>query len=482
MKQTNKGAQPSRDGHPPAESVEKRPPAKGNPCQLPVPGIQGLEPTVSRLARIREAARRDSSLRFTSLLHHITESMLLASYNALNKKAVPGVDDVTWDDYGSGLSGRISDLHERVQSGRSRAKPSKRGWILKQDGRQRPLGIAAIEDKIVQQALVWLLQEIYEVDFMDFSYGFRPGRSQHNALDALSMSITKRKVSWILDADLRSFFDTIDHEWLMKFVEHRIGDKRVLRLIRKFLRAGVSEDGKWSKTVVGTPQGAVISPLLANIYLHYVLDLWMNAWRKHKARGEVYVVRYADDFVVGFQHKDDAYRCLEALKIRCSRFGLALHEHKTRLVEFGRFASSNRRKRGKKKPETFDFLGFTHICGRRRKDGGFTLRRKSMAKRFQAKVKEVRKTLIRNRHKPILEQGRWIRAVVQGWFNYHAIPGNTRALQAFRTEIQHAWIRALRRRSHKGRNFTWDRLKRFIATWLPRVRIIHPYPNKRFCV
>ncbi|MBN2384643.1 group II intron reverse transcriptase/maturase [bacterium] len=482
MKQTNKGAQPEVAGHPPAESVEKRPPAKGNPCQLPVPGIQGLEPTSSRLIRIREAARRDTNLRFTSLLHHVSVGMLHRAFHDLNKGAAAGVDKVTWHEYNVGLNNRLEDLHDRVQSGRYRAKPSKRRWIPKSDGRQRPLGVAALEDKIVQQAFVLVLQEIYELDFLGFSYGFRPGRSQHNALDALYVAITEHKVNWIIDADIRGFFDSISHEWLLKFVGHRIGDKRVLRLIRKFLRAGVSEDGEWSKTAVGTPQGAVISPLLANIYLHYVLDLWVQAWRRRKARGELYIVRYADDFVIGCQYQDDAQRCLQALKERLFTFGLELHEQKTRLIEFGRFASANRRQRGERKAETFDFLGFTHICGRRKKDGGFMLRRQTQTKRLRQKIKEIRTILLQHRHKPVPEQGKWLHSVVQGYFNYHAIPGNSRSLQALRTEVQHAWLYALRRRSQKGKKFTWERMKRLIATWIPRVRILHPYPNLRFCV
>lgn len=482
MKQTNKSAQPKKDGHPLAESAERSPEAKGNPCQLPVPGIQGLEPTSSRLARIREAARRDPTLRFTSLLHHLSVGMLYRAFHDLNKGAAAGVDRVTWHDYNDGLNKRLEDLHSRIQSGRYRAKPSKRQWIPKADGRQRPLGVAALEDKIVQQALVVVLQEIYEIDFVGFSYGFRPGRSQHNALDALYVAITERKVNWILDADIRSFFDSIEHEWLLKFVEHRIGDKRVLRLIKKFLRAGVSEDGEWSRTAVGTPQGAVISPLLANIYLHYVLDLWIQAWRRRNARGEVYVVRYADDFVIGCQYQDDAQRCLHALKERFSTFGLEVHEQKTRLIEFGRFAREDRQKRGEGKPETFDFLGFTHICGRRRKDGGLSLRRQTIKKRLRQKIKEIRTILLKQRHRPVPEQGSWLRSVILGVFNYHAVPGNTRAMQILRTEVVRAWIHALRRRSQKGAKLTWDRMKRLIETWIPKVRVLHPYPNMRFCV
>jgi RNA-directed DNA polymerase len=416
------------------------------------------------------------------LLHHVTVERLHAAYRGLNSKAASGVDEVTWEEYGEELDERLVTLHEQIQSGTYRARPSKRVWISKDDGKKRPIGIAALEDKIVQQALAEVLHVIYEEDFLGFSYGFRPGRSQHNALDAIYVAITQRKVSWVLDADIRSFYDSLDHQWLLKFVEHRVADQRMLRLIRKFLRAGVSEDGKWSKTVVGTPQGAVISPLLANIYLHYVLDLWVNRWRDHRARGEVYIVRYADDFVMGFQHQSDAQMFQRELVERLTKFGLELHQDKTRLIEFGRFAATNRKERGAGKPENFDFLGFTHICARKRKSGGFTVHRKTIGKRLREKIKDVRETLIRNRHRTVAEQGRWLQRVVQGYFNYYAVPGNRRALEAFRTQIGHAWLRALRRRSQKGRSLTWQRLQRWMEKWIPRATVRHPYPNQRLCV
>jgi group II intron reverse transcriptase/maturase len=434
------------------------------------------------LDRIREAAARDRNLRFTSLMHHITEELLLDAYNALKRDAASGVDDVTWHEYGEGLESRITDLHDRVQSGGFRAKPSKRVWIPKPDGRQRPIGIAALEDKIVQQAAVRVLNHIYEKDFLGFSYGFRPERSQHNALDAIWVGITQRKVSWVLDADIKSFFDTINHTWLMKFLERRIGDPRMLRLIRKWLRAGVSEDGEWSKTEVGTPQGSVISPLLSNIYLHYVLDEWVQAWRKGKAHGEIIIVRYADDFVMGFQYQREAERFLTEMKARFAEHGLEIHSEKTRLLEFGRFAESNRAERGEGKPETFDFLGFTHICSRTRKDNRFTIHRKTIAKRLRAKLKAVRIEIIRRRHEPVPVLGKWLKSVVQGHLNYFAVPGNKKAIDAFRTEINKAWHYALRRRSHKARNLTWDRMKRLIKTWIPTARIKHPYPSQRLCV
>ncbi len=377
------------------------------------------------------------------------------------------------------LEARLADLHDRVQSGRYRAQPSKRSWIPKPDGRQRPLGIACLEDKIVQQAAVQVLSAIYEQDFLGFSYGFRPGRSQHNALDAVWVGITQRKVNWVLDVDIRSFFDTIDHECLMRLLEVRVADRRMLRLIAKWLRAGVSEDGQWSRTDRGTPQGAVISPLLANVYLHYVFDQWVAQWRRRPGCGDVIVVRYADDVVLGFQHRLEAERFLSELRVRMSEHGLELHPGKTRLIEFGRYAADNRAARGEGKPETFAFLGFTHICARRKSDGGYTVLRKTLRERLRRKAKEVRELLMRNRHKPVAEQGRWLRSVVQGFFNYHAVPGNRAALNAFRTLVNCAWLRALRRRSQKGQKLNWARMKRLIATWIPAARVLHPYPNQR---
>ena len=456
---------------------------KGNSGKSPANRTRSRAVASSGLARIRRAARRDRRLRFTNLMHHVTVDLLRDAYSALKRDAAPGVDGVTWAAYGEGLEARLPDLHDRVQSGRYRAQPSKRSWIPKPDGRQRPLGIASLEDKIVQQAMVWVLSAIYEQDFLGFSYGFRPGRSQHNALDAVWVGITRRKVNWVLDVDILSFFDSIDHGCLMKLLEVRIADRRVLRLIGKWLRAGVSEDGEWSRTEVGSPQGAVISPLLANVYLHYVFDQWVAWWRDGQACGDVIVVRYADDVVMGFEYRDEAERFLRNLRNRLGEFGLELHKGKTRLIEFGRFAMSNRAKRGAGKPEPFEFLGFTHLCGKRRSDGGFTVLRKTIALRLRAKAQEVRKTLIRQRHRPVPEQGRWLRSVVQGFFNYHAVPGNLRALKAFRTLINHAWLRALRRRSQKGQKFNWSRMKRLIATWIPTAKVLHLYPNQRlaFC-
>jgi group II intron reverse transcriptase/maturase len=388
---------------------------------------------------------------------------------------------MTWHAYGHDLEQRLDDLHGRVQRGTYRAQPSKRAWIPKADGRQRPLGIAALEDKIVQQAVKTMLDQIYEEDFLGFSYGFRPGRSCHNALDALWVGITHRKVNWVLDADIRGFFDNIDHEWLLRFLEHRIADRRILRLIRKWLTAGVSEDGQWSRTTVGTPQGSVISPLLANVFLHYVFDLWANQWRKRHARGSVIIVRYADDFVMGFQDRGDAERCLRELRGRLERFGLQLHPEKTRLIEFGRYAAERREKRGQGKPETFNFLGFTHCCGMTRQ-GAFTIKRRSIAKRLRAKLHAIKQQLRERMHDTVIEVGRWLRAVVQGWFNYHAVPGNIQSLAKFRTQVTRLWRRVLRRRSQKGRTWTWERTDRLTRKWLPKAQILHPYPSQRLIV
>lgn len=462
--------------------MERRPSAKGNPGRATMTGTQRPEAVSNALDRVREAAKRDSKQQFTNLLHHVTVDLLRDSYFALKRNAAAGIDGVTWLEYGEGLEERLPELHDRIQSGRYKARPSKRAWVPKPDGSKRPLGIAALEDKIVQQALVRVLQAIYEEDFLGFSYGSRPGRSQHNALDATYVAITRKKVGWVLDADIRGFYDAVDHEWMMKFVEHRITDSRILRLLRKFLRAGVSEDGEWTKTVVGTPQGAVISPLLANIYLHYVLDLWVQWWRSHRARGEVYIVRYVDDFVMGFQYPSDARRFRAALKERLLKFNLELHEGKTRLIEFGKFAIEDRDERGEGKPETFDFLGFTHICAKRKDTGGFMLRRKTIAKRLRTKARQVRDILMRNRHKPVPEQGGWLRSVVQGHFNYYGVPGNRKALDTFRTAIGRAWIKALRRRSQRGQNLTWARLQRWVKRWIPTARVVHPFPNQRFRV
>jgi len=472
--------QANNDGVPPsAELVEGRELTEENDQRSLLDRTQRRAPRSRGLLGVREAARRDRTMRFNNLLHHVTPELLEASFFDLKKHAAPGIDGMTWAQYSVDIERRIDDLHGRVQRGTYRAQPSKRGWIPKPDGQQRPLGIAALEDKIVQRAVRTVLEGIYEEEFRGFSYGFRPGRSAHRALDALSVGIPTQKVNWILDADIRGFFDNIDHTWLLRFLEHRIADHRVLRLATKWLRAGVSEDGKWSPTKVGTPQGAVISPLLANVFLHYVLDLWMEHWRKRHARGEVIVVRYADDFVIGFREESDARRCLAALRDRFAKFGLELHPEKTRLIEFGRFATERRSKRGDGPPETFDFLGFTHICGQTRK-GDFIIRRISASKKLRNKLRELTAKLKRNMHRDLTQVGAWLSKVYRGWCNYHAIPGNSARLQQFRTALQKIWLRLLRRRSQRGRRMTWAKFSRLCKRWLPYATIVHPYPSVRF--
>jgi len=431
------------------------------------------------LLGVREAAQQDKKLKFTSLLHHLTPELLRSSFFDLKKQAAPGVDGETWRDYAIDFEQRIDDLHGRIHRGAYRAKPSKRTYIPKADGKMRPLGIAALEDKIVQQAARTVLECIYEQDFLGFSYGFRPGRGCHQALDALFVGITKRKVNWIIDADIRGFFDNISHEWLMKFLEHRIADRRMLRLLKKWLRAGVSEDGEWSPTTVGTPQGAVISPLYANVFLHYVLDLWIHEWRTRHAQGEVIIVRYADDFVIGFREESDARKCLAALGERMAEFGLKLHPEKTRLIEFGRYAEERRTKREAGPPETFDFLGFTHISGKTRR-GDFTIHRKTSRKKFQAKLADLKAKLTRKRHDDLATVGAWLQSVLRGWCQYYAVPGNYARLRQFREAIQVMWLRTLRRRSQRGHRLTWEKFSKLSHRWLPTPKILHPYPNVRF--
>jgi group II intron reverse transcriptase/maturase len=433
----------------------------------------------SDLDRVRQVARKDKDARFTALLHHVTVDRLREAYRAIRPGAAPGVDGITWRDYGQDLEENLRDLHARVHRGAYRARPSRRAYIPKPDGRPRPLGVAALEDKILQRAVAEVLNAIYECDFLGFSYGFRPGRSPHHALDALAVGITSRKVNWLLDADIRDYFSGLDHSWLEKFLEHRIADNRVLRLIQKWLKAGVIEDGVWSETLEGTPQGASASTLLANVYLHYVFDLWVHQWRSRHARGEVLVVRFADDFVVGFEHRDDAERFWADLRERFARFGLVLHEEKTRLIEFGRFAAERRRARGLGKPESFDFLGLTHICARTRKTGRFALRRVTSKKRLRAKLCQVKEELMRRRDQPIPEQGQWLESVVRGHCLYYAVPGNIDAVAAFRDQAGRHWRTALRRRSQRT-SLTWERMDRLKTRWLPPVRIQHPWPSERF--
>jgi RNA-directed DNA polymerase len=461
-----------------AEVVEERGPAKGNTASSTHPGRSAGPGAPSGLERVREVAQRDKEARFTALLHHVTVDRLRAAYRAIRPQAAAGVDGVTWEVYGRDLEANLQDLHRRLHAGSYRARPSRRSYIPKADGRLRPLGIASVEDKILQRAVVEVLNTVYETDFRGFSYGFRPGRNPHQALDALTVGIWRKKVNWVLDADIRDFFTSLDHGWLERFLEHRIADKRVLRLIRKWLSAGVIEDGNWSQTTEGAPQGASASPLLANVYLHYVFDQWADWWRRHHAHGEVIIVRFADDFTMGFEYQEDAQRFLVELRERFARFGLELHPDKTRLIEFGRFAAKNRQARGLGKPETFDFLGFTHICARMR-DGRFWVRRITISKRMRAKLREVKDQLKRRRHQPVPEQGRWLASVVRGYRAYYAVPGNRAAVATFRTQVTKLWHEALERRSQRTR-INWARMNRLATRWLPPARVVHPFPDVRF--
>jgi group II intron reverse transcriptase/maturase len=425
-------------------------------------------------------AVRDRQARFTALLHHVDVDRLRTAYRAISPKAAPGVDGVRWAAYGQDLEANLQDLHRRLHAGCYRAWPSRRSYIPKADGRLRPLGVAALEDKIVQRAVVEVLNAVYEAEFRGFSYGFRPGRNPHQALDALTVGIQRRKVNWVLDADIRDFFGQLDRAWLKTFLEHRIADKRVLRLIGKWLAAGVIEDGAWSQTEQGTPQGASVSPLLANVYLHYVFDLWADWWRRRHGHGDVIIVRWADDFIVGFQHRADAERFLNELRERFANFGLELHPDKTRLIEFGRYAAANRVARGLGKPETFDFLGFTHICAETR-TGRFWVRRITISKRMRAKLREVKDQLKQRRHQPIPEQGRWLASVVRGHRAYYAVPGNRTAVATFRTQVTRYWHEALERRSQRTR-IGWVRMNRLATRWLPPARVMHPFPDARLRV
>jgi group II intron reverse transcriptase/maturase len=461
-----------------AEVVEGRGSAEGNTAGETRPGPSAGLGVSSDLDRVRRVAQRDEKVRFTALLHHVSVDRLRAAYWALEPKAAPGVDGVTWRDYGQDLEVNLEDLHARVQRGAYRAKPSRRVFIPKPDGRQRPLGVAALEDKIVQRAVVEVLNAVYEEDFLGFSYGFRPGRSPHDALDALATGIYRKRVNWVLDADIRDFFTSLDQEWLVKFLEHRIADRRVLRLIQRWLRAGVIEDGEWSSTEEGTAQGASVSPLLGNVYLHYVFDLWADQWRRRHARGDVILTRFADDFLAGFEHRDDAERFLTDLRGRFAQFGLELAGEKTRLIEFGRYAARNRERRGDPKPETFEFLGFTHMCATSR-SGRFKLGRVTSKKKMRAKLKAVKTEMSRRRHLPIPDQGRWLASVLRGHYRYYAVPDNSHALRGFRDRVLRHWRRALSRRSQKDR-MTWKQFDRYARRWLPQPRILHPWPDARF--
>jgi RNA-directed DNA polymerase len=467
---------------PTAEQVERRGLAKGKTPRQNTNRTLDRANVQSALGRIRQAATRDKKLRFTSLMHHIDNlSVLRAAYYGLKRDAAPGVDGETWQQYGEKLESNLADLSARLRRGAYRAKPVRRVFIAKADGRQRPLGVTTLEDKLVQRATVTVLNAIYETDFLGFSYGYRPGKGQHNALDALYTGLLTRRVNWVLDGDISSFFDGLDHEWLIKFIEHRVADQRVVRLIRKWLNAGVLEKEQWTCSEEGTPQGGSASPLLANLYLHYVFDLWVQHWRKTKAKGDVIVVRWADDFVVGFEHQADAARFHHELAERFAQFKLKLHPEKTRVIEFGYFAANNRKRRGKGKPETFNFLGFTHICGKKRSNGMFTVYRRTMSKRKRAKLKEIRMELRLRMHQPVPDVGKWLRSVVEGHNRYYGVPSNLSSLATFRFHVGACWFATLRRRSQRTR-LTWQRMLRLINLWLPLPTLHHPYPLKRLRV
>jgi RNA-directed DNA polymerase len=468
---------------PAAEAVEGRGLAEGNRFEQNAPRTQGRSSggVPSALERIREAAQKDRKQRFTALLHHVCDpDRLRAAFHQLKRDAAAGVDGETWQHYAQDLDANLQDLSERLKRGAYRAKPVRRAYIPKADGRQRPLGVPALEDKLVQRAVVEVMNAIYEVDFVGFSYGFRPGRSPHQALDALAVGIQTRRVNWVLDADIRSFFDQLDHGWLVKFIEHRIGDPRVVRLIQKWLTAGVLEDGKRIRSEQGTVQGGSISPLLANVYLHHVFDLWVRQWRKKRARGDMVAVRFADDFVVGFEHQQEAEQFLAELRERFARFGLELHPDKTRLLPFGRGPDRQWRSGKGPKPGTFNFLGFTHVCSKTRK-GKFIVQRRTMRKRMQAKLAEVKQELRRRMHQPIREQGAYLRSVVQGYFRYHGVPLNSHAIGVFRQAVIRLWGHTLRRRSQTHR-VTEQRLAFLASLWLPPARICHPYPWVRIAL
>ncbi|AOJ11911.1 group II intron reverse transcriptase/maturase [Burkholderia mayonis] len=474
MKPANKAASVA------AERVEPRVGTEGNANQTHTRRAQNRGSVSQGLERVRQLAKQHKKMRFTTLLHHVTVERLSEAFYALKRKASPGVDGVTWQSYETGLERNLRDLNRRVHTGSYRALPVLRRYIPKGDGGLRPLGVAALEDKLVQSVMVDVLNAIYEEDFLGFSYGFRPGRNQHDALDALAAAIQWRPVNWILDSDIQSFFDTVNRQWLIRFVKHQVADPRVIRLIGKWLDAGVLDDGRLTSVRAGTPQGSVISPLLANIYLHYVFDLWIERWRRQRARGTVIVSRYADDTVVGFQYETDALLLMKDLRQRMEEFDLSLHPEKTRLLEFGRYAADRRKRKGMEKPETFAYLGFTHISGKSR-NGAFQLKRKSRKDRLRAKLKQVREQMRRRMHESIASQGRWLAQIVRGYFAYHAVPTNIRALRAFRHGIMDIWRRTLRRRSQKD-TMTWQRIQHLADEWLPQPQILHAWPDRRFAV
>ena len=462
-----------------AEAVEGRASPEGNSDQAAADRTQSRVAASNGLMAVRRAAQQGRDERFSALLHHIDVELLERSYYALKRDAAPGLDGVTWQAYGERLEVSLKELHQQIHKGSYKARPARRTMIPKADGAERPLSILCLEDKIVQQAVVYVLEATYEPEFLGFSYGFRPGRSQHDALDALSAGLYTKRLNWVLDADIRGFFDAMSHEWTLRFLEHRIADKRLLRLVKKWLKVGVIHEGRRQASERGTPQGAVISPILANVYLHYVFDLWSHAWRQSRATGDVVIVRYADDVVVGFQYEHEARAFLEALRERLRTFELVLHPDKTRLIQFGRWAIADRKRKGLGKPETFDFLGFTHFCTTSRQTGRFVVGRKTMRKRMRAALQDIKLELRRRMHHPLWETGMWLRRVLQGYLNYFAVSGNQRSLHAFFNQVRWYWLRALRRRSQKA-SMSWARFLRLTERFFPKIRLLHPHPVARF--
>jgi RNA-directed DNA polymerase len=472
-KRSNKGGLPS------AEAVEGRTLPKGNGGETAAARTLRRDTASNGLIAVRRAARQSKSVRFTALLHHVTIDLLKQSYLSLERDSAPGIDDVTWQAYGEDLEEKLKDLHDKVHRGSYRARPARRTYIPKADGSKRPLSILCLEDKIVQQAVATVLEAIYEEDFLGFSYGFRPGRGQHDALDALHAGILRKQVNWVLDADIRGFFDAMAHAWIIRFLEHRIADKRILRLIVKWLKVGIVEDGRRTRGICGAPQGAVISPILANVYLHYVYDLWVHRWRRANASGDMIVIRYADDTIVGFQHEHEARAFLDDLKERMRKFELALHPDKTRLIRFGRHAAEQREKLGEGKPETFDFLGFTHFCTRSRKWGSFVIGRKTIKKRMRAKLLAIKMELRRTMHDPVAKTGAWVKQMLKGHLNYFAVSGNHPSLWWFFDKVKRLWLASLTRRSQTAR-LNWERFIRLVARFFPPIRTLHPLPCHRF--
>lgn len=459
--------------------MEERPLTEGNIYQPAIDRTQSRRTVSPGMIGVRKLAHKDKALRFTALLHHVTLEQLWQSYFALKRNATPGVDGLTRQQYGEKLESNLDVLHKKLHQGKYRALPSKRSYIPKADGTQRALGIAALEDKIVQHAVLTVLNAIYETDFLGFSYGFRQNRSAHNALDAIAVGVQRRKVNWVLDADIQGFFDNMNHEWLLKFLHHRLADKRIIRLIAKWLKAGVVEEGKWRPSELGCPQGSVISPLLANLYLHYVLDLWVQSYRTNKAKGDILIVRYADDFVIGFQYQSEAGEFLHHLKRRLNKFGLKLHEQKTRLIRFGRYAKQQCKEKGEGKPKTFEFLGFTHICTKTHKQGKFVVKRQTSKKRMRKTVQAIKVELMKRRHMSVVQVGQWINRVLRGYYNYHAVPGNLHVLNRFRVAVCRYWLRSLRRRSQRS-CMPWTRFSKLVKLYIPPVRCMHDYPYNRF--